>query len=65
MPIVMKKRASKTEANRPVTTLRFASDDEREQFRRAAVTEGFSTTTAWMMYHLRRQAKQTLGIERA
>lgn len=47
--------------DRVVTSVRFKSEDEREEFKRAAEVEGFSTMSAWMMYHLRNQAKQTLG----
>jgi hypothetical protein len=45
------------------TTIRFQSNAEQEMFRSAAKSEGFTTLQAWIMYHLRRQAKQTLRIK--
>ena len=48
----------------PSTTLRYKSEQEREEFHRAAELEGFSTTAAWMMFHLRRHARETLEANR-
>lgn len=54
-----KKLASKDD-DRPAMTIRFASEGERERFGAAAEHEGFNTLTAWIMFHLRRQARETL-----
>ena len=54
-----KKPATKSDA--ATTTFRFENEAERKQFKEAAKEEGFSTLAAWMTYHLRRQAKATLG----
>ncbi|MEO2017255.1 MAG: hypothetical protein ABGZ53_23100 [Fuerstiella sp.] len=49
---------------RTTITLITKGEEEREHFREAAEAEGFSTLAAWVMYHLRNQAKQTLSDER-
>lgn len=54
---MVKKKAPKPNI---MTSLRFKSEEEREEFKRVAELEGFSTTASWMMYHLRNQAKKTL-----
>ena len=41
--------------------LRFANTEEKERFRSAAESEGFNNLTAWILFHLRKQAKETLG----
>jgi hypothetical protein len=56
-----KKKPANAKDDRIVTTFRFDSEEERQMFRRAADQEGFTTLRAWMMYTLRKQAKQTLG----
>lgn len=45
----------------PAMSIRFRSEEERESFSEAAELEGFSTVSAWIMFHLRAQVKKTLG----
>lgn len=59
MPQMAKKKA--TAPKRLIISLYPKSVEEREQFRSAAEEEGFGSMAAWMMYHLRNQAKQTLA----
>lgn len=39
------------------------TDDDHDKFRRCSELEGFNSATAWMLYHLRRAAKDTLKRE--
>ncbi len=52
---------SKKPDEQPKPTLQFKCNAaDPDNFTRAAKAEGFETRTAWMLYHLRRHAKDTL-----
>lgn len=54
-------KKAKAKPKRLTITLYPKSEGEREAFRSAAEAEGFTTMAAWMMYHLRNKAKETLA----
>lgn len=63
--VMAKKRTKKKTAERRMSeqlNLRCLPGD-RVNFERAAEAEGFTNRTAWMLYHLRRIAKETLKGE--
>lgn len=54
-----KPRAEPSKAIETILSIR-CPDSDRERFLAAALAEGFSDRTAWILYHLRRQAKKSL-----
>jgi len=46
---------------RVTLTLRLKTEAERDEFKEVADLEGFSTVSAWIMYHLRAQVRKTLA----
>ena len=59
----MAKRAPATTDRKPQLTLRLQSESEREEFHDTARSEGFTTTAAWAMWHLRRAVKESRKSE--
>jgi hypothetical protein len=58
-----KKAAAKKTVERTTLHLR-CKEVDLTRFRDAAEDEGFNNLTAWVLYHLRNQAKQTHSDER-
>ena len=60
-----KKKATNRRPNRaPLIQTNFrCREADRDLFERASEVEGFSTRTAWMLYHLRRIGKETVKRE--
>ena len=56
----MAKRHKKEEPARFTLHVR-CKEEDRETFRLAAEKEGFNSVTAWVLWNLRRSAKQTLA----
>lgn len=44
----------------PSTTIRFDSEAEREEFKRAAKLDGFNTVSGWIMFHMRKRKAEVL-----
>jgi uncharacterized protein (DUF1778 family) len=58
----MAKKTAKTK-QRPTLHVR-CDEEDQEIFRRAAKAEGFNSVSSWVLWNLRRTAKQTLNDER-
>lgn len=59
-----KKRAKRTTTQRLTLNIRYTQKD-RDLFREAAELDGFNTVTAWLLFHLRRIARETIRREKA
>lgn len=44
----------------PAASIRFDSESEREEFKRAAKLDGFNTVSGWIMFHMRRRKAEVL-----
>lgn len=61
--LMAKKRPQQKGSERITLNIRYAQKD-RDLFREAAELEGFNTVTAWLLFHLRRIARETVRRER-
>lgn len=60
----MKKKAAKSKKQKRGPALHlWCKDEDLADFRRAAESEGFNSVSAWVLWNLRRSAKQTLADE--
>jgi len=44
----------------PSTSIRFDSESERDEFKRAAKLDGFNTVSGWIMFHMRKRKADVL-----
>lgn len=58
-----KKRASAKSSERLTLNIRYTQKD-RDLFREAAELDGFNSVTAWLLFHLRRIARETIRREK-
>lgn len=47
-------------SNKKQTSFRFSDAEEKERFEKAAALEDFDSLHAWMVFHLRKQARRTI-----